>query len=351
MTRRWRVRLAQAVALGATIAVASAVPGQGADEPPPGHPPLPPTGVGQEWLTAGWWSGATQSGISDVSRQRQWVRTGDLLMTAASPLWFESHRTAPAHPATELPEPEDPEAFARECPDEYKQCYVGGSLVNLVSPPGSPHNYGTSPEIVIRTVAFGAVPVEATIQLEQQRAADGTPESLLLRSPQVYLFRPGSNAAGVSKYYDSVLSAGLDVRVNRLVIDGRRVSFVGTCQTQEPARLRLRGKGYRTDDPNVRDPLWETGHFAAAKGGLLEGTLDVGGFGACPTTTGDDLAPLLTATVSGSGNTVRIHTTGPTGCSPLGFPPGTTAPPGTTIDQWREAGCTIPPAPDLPAAE
>lgn len=337
------------VALGATIGFVSAPPGRSADGPHPGHPPLPPLGVGQEWLTGGWWSGATQSGVSDVSRQRQWVRTGDVLMTAAAPFWGENHRRAPANPATELPDPDDPEAFARECPDEYKQCFVAGSMVNLVSPPGSPHNYGTSPEITIRTVAFGAVPVEATIQLEQERAADGTPESILLRSPQVYLFRPGSNVAGVSKYYDSMLDSRLLVRVDRLVIDGRRVDFAGACRTQEPARLRLRGKGFRTDDATVGDPLWETGHFAAAKGGLLEGTLDVGAFDGCRTTTGDDLAPLLTATVSGSGNPVEINTTGPTGCAAV-IPENPPVPPGVTVEQWRAAGCTIPPAPDLPAA-
>lgn len=348
MTKRWRARLAQAAALGAAICLASALPGQGADEPHPGHPPLPAYGLGQEWLAAGWWSGATQSGISEVSRQRQWVRTGDLLMSAAAPIWTENHRRAPADPATDFPDTDDPEAFARECPDEFKSCWVAGSMVNLVSPPGSAHNYGISPEILVRTVSFGAVPVEATIQLEQERAADGTPESILLRSSEVVLFRPGTNAVGVSRYYDSTLNQGLYVRVNSLEIDGRRISFAGACRTQEPARLRVRGKGYREDDPSVGNPLWESGHFTAGAGGLLEGTLDVGAFDGCRTTTGDDLAPLLTASISGPGNAVRIRVTGPTGCGPLGLPSGTTAPPGTTIEQWRDGGCTIPPAPDLP---
>lgn len=351
MTKRWRVRLAQAVALGAAIGVVSALPGQGADGPHPGHPPLPATGLGEEWIAAGWWSGATQSGASDVSRQRQWVRTGDVLMTAAAPLWGENHRRAPANPATEFPELDDPEAFARECPDAYKQCFVAGSMVNLVSPPGAAHNYGISPAIIVRTIAFGAVPVEATIQLEQERTADGGLQSIMLRSSEIVLFRPGSNASGVSRYYDSTLDQGLYVRVKNLEIDGRQVEFSGKCRTAEPARLRVRGKGFRGDDPDLGDPLWESGHFAAGEGGLLEGTLDVGAFDGCRTTTGDDLAPLLTATVSGPGNSVKINTTGPTGCNPLGIPSGSTAAPGTTIGQWRDAGCTIPPAPDLPAAD
>lgn len=274
-----------------------------------------------------------------------------MLMTAASLIWSENHARAPADPATDfpVPDPDDPEAFARECPDEFKQCWVAGAMVNLVSPPGSSNNFGTSPEIIVRTVAFGAVPVEAVIQLEQERTADDLPESILLKNSEVVLFRPGTNRSGVSRFLDSSLALELYVRVKKLEIDGRAVRFTGACRTQEPATLNLEGKGFREDNPNATKPYWDSGYFAVATGGLLEGTVDVGAFDGCRTTTGDDLGPLLTASISSSGKAV-VHTTGPTGCNPLGLPSATTVPPGTTIDQWRDAGCTIPPAPDLPAA-
>lgn len=147
--------------------------------------------------------------------------------------------------------------------------------VYILSPAGSAHPYGEGPKFAVRTLAFGFIPAEATVQIAQQRRG---------RYPVPFRLTGGP----VLSSGDHVLDGAVEVRILALSLDGQRVpELTGVCRSR-PASLRLEaGPGY-----------------LPYGGGELAGTLDVPSFTGCGSRS---LDLLLTSMVSGAGNRVEMR--------------------------------------------
>lgn len=312
--RRWR----RALVLSVVLVVSAQWAATAADDPPeqgpyPGLPKI--TGGGS-------WSGAAQGGITEAAKARQWAQVP--MMVAA----------ARVKNSTILPPGDPTNGYAD-----------GGGLLwtiftFFVSPVGSEDNYGISPKFTVRTVAFGAIPVEATLQLVQRHESNGLPAPIVLSASVLnYNQRLGNQYA---MYGDTTVDDVVTVRVTRLVVDGVDLALGGRCQTAEPGRLSLLGKGWKQPgdvDVNVSAP-WLTGNYFPPGGGVLNGSVDVPAFAGCVTSGGEDVSRLLTSTVSGPDNAVTLNVSGPV-CG-VGI---TAPPPGHTT---TESCGTIPPQIEIP---
>lgn len=312
-------RSRRALALSATALVLGGYASAGAAEGP--YPGLPRPSQN------GGWAGAVQTGIAEASKARQWAHVP---MQAAAAFSYQISFRIP---------PDDP----RETSNERT------NLIYLVAPDGSEHNYGVSPVFSVRTVAFGAVPVKVTAQLIQRRE-NGLPVPIVSSNRQnVYKVIPPGRPSKVEET-DTFISDKITLRVNSLVVDGVDLGLTDRCQTVEPGDLTLFGKGAYSGEPGFdsRYP-WRTGHYLVATGGLLTGTVDVPAFANCLTSRGEDVSRLLTATVSGPGNEVKLHASAPACQRPV--PPMTTGPPPPGATTPEAAGCTpdrIPPEIPIP---
>ncbi|MFE7227518.1 hypothetical protein ACFU7D_22190 [Nocardioides sp. NPDC057577] len=282
--------------------------------------------------------GAALASLAKAETAKQWLRT-PVMVTAFD--FYISPTTASPDPA------------------RYRACSTGGGNVYLVAPSGSPHNYGISPDITVRTLAFGAIPVEATVRLEQRRA-DGLPVPLVGETTTCALNIPD----GGRQALDTVIDDELHTRVTSLVVDGVRIRLGDTCRTAVPGAMHLRGKGYlagwdgnqQVDPPKL--PLWDKGLFNLSTGGRLTGTIDVPRFGGCVTADGDDLSSLLTATVSGSAFPLSTNQGSAFGCTKP-KPGGGTLPPGPGESTVESVPCNpgnaasplIPPALEIPESD
>lgn len=297
-------------------------PGLPALENTPEHPSPP-------WTNQ--WSGGGQGGVSQVSRARQWARVPinvaaiNNRLTTVSPLF-------------------DPEI--------HRSVILTRNLVYFVSPEGAAHNYGLTPPFDVRTVAFGSVPVVASVQVEQQRDAANLPVPIELEATD-FLFRQGKHRPDERFYSDSRVEAAVFVRVVSLAVDGVDVGLLGGCRTRSPGDLVLLGKGAWQNDPDLNGLRpWLSGHYLGSNGGLLSGTLDVPPFGTCRTAGGDDLAPLLSATVSGPDNPVRFNVGRIGACRQI--IDGQPRPPGPGMSTPELANCIsalMAPLPELPAGQ
>ena len=193
-------------------------------------------------------------------------------------------------------------------------------FVNTDVSADSAARFGRTQEFTVRTVAFGSVPVEADIALEQPRNPQNAvlPAILNQRSST---FCPGEGPYSTGSGFNfllsqTVLEGPVSVRITGLRVDGVDVGPLPTCAATE-AQLSLSAPDFYNWDPEPSpEERPDTGnvltarYFNFAKGGLLTGTLDVPGFDGCTTPGGDDLSPLLTAAVSGDGNPVILRTPG-----------------------------------------
>jgi len=205
-------------------------------------------------------------------------------------------------------------------------------FVNTDVDADSAARFGRTQSFTVRTAAFGSVPVEADIALEQPHNDQGTvlPAILGQRASSFcpgegpFATRPPGVAASNNLLSATNLSGTVAVRVTGLRVDGVQVGPLRTCKATD-AQLSLSAPDYYGWDPEptledrpTKGNLLKTKYFNLSLGGLLTGTLDVPGFKSCSTPEGDDLSPLLTAAISGDGNPVTIRSEGlpPTG----GFP-------------------------------
>lgn len=285
--RRRRTLLALAASVVALPLVAA-----NAATPPP-YPGLP-AGEGYQW------AGVAQRGVGESARARQsfWipanVATADVVVSA-------------------IRNPE-PGVSVRT---------ISTNNAFFVSPPGSDDNYGDLEPIVVRSLAFGMIPVEVTVHVSQQRGADGTPVPIPLSTTEDALLVDGAYTV---RSPGSSIETAVDVRLSDLEVDGVPVDLGPDCRTAVPADLTLRSGGYELT-PQEKVSLMSTREgletlYLAGIGGRLTGNLTVPAFVGC-TADGEDLSPLLTTAVSGPDNDVVLQLTGP-GCSQgqLGVPPG-----------------------------
>lgn len=256
-----------------------------------------------DYVNNGAWLNFPQVGMAGSTKSKQWARI-PLSMMAANIIFFYYNR-----PGSDVPGQKVENEFWYDI------------RAFFVSPQGSDRNYGDSALIPVRTVAFGSVPVEATLQVSQKRDARGLPVPLRLKPHDYKVVPPDSNFTSRTVVDSVALNADVIFRVIDLTVDGIDLNLVGTCQTG--AALRLRSKELIVDEPvgysNEQglsklemefDPkVYQYG----IQGGTLTGTLDIPAFSGCGTASGDDLSPLLTAALSGPGNPVSARV-GATNC-------------------------------------
>ncbi|WP_447645003.1 hypothetical protein [Nocardioides zeae] len=261
-------------------------------------------------------------------RSQQWVR---LPTTAVAANAMFANCSGPANPLGE----------DNRCPYPVSADTVDANLFDVaiffVSPDGAARPYGEGPLIPVRTVAFGSIPVEATIQLVQSRDADGLPRALQTTlSDRKTESTPGGGAD--TTYFDAgVLRGEVAVRVVDVAVDGVDVGL-GPCETP-PFDIRLESEaasGPIGQELTWVDPDRSTYGISA---GSFGGTVDIPPMAGCRTETGDDLSAVLSSFLAGPGNPVTVRY-GTLGCFAMdengGLVFGPTPPGATTPD---EAGC------------
>lgn len=181
--------------------------------------------------------------------------------------------------------------------------------VFFVSPADSQRAYGELRPFPVRTMAFGIIPIEATVHLSQQVAPDGLPVPITLRTQETN----SGGVGGVITAPDTTVTADLDVRLDGLTMDGQPVDLGPGCRTAEPAKLDLVGKGFRVlasqRGPLLSTPDFYRQNFTAGAGGRLQGNVTIPAFSGCGVA--EDISALITNAISGPDNPVLLQLTGP----------------------------------------
>jgi hypothetical protein len=310
------------VAAVAALALLPAFSASGAEDPE--HPGLPAP------ENEGTYSGARTVGRTAVERAAQWLRLPQLDLVAF----------------VDNADREVDSTCRRLYP--YSQTQTWHASANLLSPDDAPDAYGHGPEFTVRTVAFGAVPVEARLSIRQPRDSSGLPVPWTLDAP-IKTYCPGLGPhAGPGQVEARTVAATFEgsvrIEVESLRIDGIDVGLAGSCRTVSDAPLDLTSRDYYTLDPHLRPGEqgadWNpstTRYFQGNNGGLLEGTLDIPRFTGC-TTGDDDLSPVLSGLVSSRDNPISVRVSGLSpACVPWESGVGTCTPP----DEME-----LPPAPN-----
>ena len=288
MRRRWLFsRGGMAVLLMA--ALLTTAQSSRADDEPEWYPGLPDS-------TFGGWSTTSQGSMSYARRAKQWFisPTG---MTVA-------------------------EFAIEDEPDDG----TGGESVQtvpaegyFVSPKGAPANYGYLEPMTVRSVGFGMIPVEATVQVSQRRADDfpvPVHARLAARWSPVYTVEGRPTRDYIVA--DTKVSDSFNVQILAVKVDGVDLGLNGDCRTVEPAPVTMVGPGYeikdyyRTGSSDYGEVGWYLEHdpstyFHPIKGGELAGSMTIPPFTGCTTAAGDDLSNLLTLSVSGADNPVKAR--------------------------------------------
>jgi hypothetical protein len=277
-----------------------------ADDDPEWYPGLPD-------LTFGTWSNASQGGLSYARRAKQWFRT-PAAMTAAEV------------------------AVASNDPDNPRLGSIRAEAY-FVSPKGAPENYGYLEPMTVRSVGFGLMPVEATVQVSQRRVG-GYPAPLKVLIRTVYTSTTGGILVNHVAYPSIVITDSLNVRILSVRVDGVDLGLDGDCRTVTPAPVTMHTPAYdRPTDPEAEwyathDP---TTYWSATYGGEMRGSMTIPPFTGCTTAAGDDLSRLMTLSVSGADNPIVARTGWPCGIGVNGAPaPG--APGVSTPKLATEAG-------------
>lgn len=304
-----------AVALSAVL-VLSAQSSQ-ADEWYPGLPD-PEAAYSQAW------QGAAQGGISYAKRAKQWFRSSDAMVNA-----LVNFRT------------------------QQQGRYQYTARAYMVSPEGAPANYGYLPPMTVRSVGFGLIPVEATVQVSQRRE-NGYPIALEAEMGVTQVGADGGTPSGtnpvVSEVADpTVVNDALNVQILAVRVDGVDLALTGDCRTVTPAPVHLVGPGYTRPNPDVpgSDRKWFSEHdpstyFSPFWGGQLNGTMTIPAFTGCTTASGDDLSALMTLSVSGPDNPISARVGWPCAREVTGaawpLAPGQATPKSTLGSGWSPTG-------------
>lgn len=297
-------------------------------------PGLPPQTIPDGGRVGGWY-GTQGDGLSDVARAQQWIRIPAQAVAT----------TGTFGPTTNYP-----------ADDPLGRDFTSTTMpeISLSSPKGAKEGYGIGLPVTVHTLAFGAIPVQVTLRIEQLRDASDLPIPLTGLSEQTHYVTSQQVRPGLmSRTKDEFSMTGrVRVRLISVSVDGVDLGL-RNC-VSPPIGLDLHGKpfweGDPLADPNQHDPAFVAdpasptfaqGSTAAAdwmaargeaalNGGVVTGTIDIPAFFDCLTGSGEDLSPLLTGAVSGPGNPVTIGfgtISGVPGTNPPRSPCGTLAPP------------------------
>lgn len=282
---------------------------------------IPQTSSADDWYpglpdqtTLGTWSNAAQGGMSYAKRAKQWFRTPQTMTTAAFEILVDG-----------------------ASPDGHS---TGGGVHAegyFVSPKGAPANYGYLEPMTVRSVGFGLMPVEATVQVSQRRKNGyPIPVHVLLKYKDVLVPKTGINCPCIDNMTASpvTISDAFNVRILDVKVDGVDMGLSGNCRTSTPAPVTVSSPAYEIDDI-TRYPGYEaewyathdpSTYFHPLHGGELNGSMTIPPFTGCTTKTGDDLSRLMTLSVSGAGNPVSARAAWPCDIAVNGAP--APAPPG-----------------------
>lgn len=241
------------------------------------------------------WSAAAQGGLSYAKRAKQWFRTPDAMVTFV--------------------------ANAANWPQEdNKKRFMSEGQAQMVSPPGAPETYGFMEPVTVRSVGFGLMPVEATVQVSQRRSG-GYPIPMHARIDFVSHLDPVTGKILRQVTDQTTVKDAFNVRILKVRVDGEDLGLTGNCRTVEPAPVTMIGPAYTIEDPD-RYPSYKTDWFRTTDpttffhptfGGQLTGTLTIPAFTGCTTKVGDDLSKLMTLSVSGPDNPVVARVGWPCG--------------------------------------
>lgn len=319
MTRTSVAITAVTLLTGALVAFASSTrPAEAADGPVPGLPAIQCPPIGPQYpegtinscefqqdpdgyATNGSWLNFPQVGRAGSPKAKQWALVPLSMMSTSVIFTYKNWQNGAEGEKTGTEFWYDTQAF-------------------FVSPPGSPAPYGYSAPIPVRTVAFGSVPAEVTLQVRQERDADGLPRPLRFRPHDYTLSRGGVETTSVVE--SASLEARVSVGVTRLEVDGVDVQLGSGCSTGSLGAVNLSTQRLAVDsDPTLADPprnmedvvFDPTVHQYGINGGTFAGSIDIPAFTGCTTASGDDVSALLTAAVSEDGAPLSVRV-GATNC-------------------------------------
>lgn len=293
-----------------------------------GFPSVPCSGPDDPIVNDFGWLNLPQNGITGSVPSKQWGRVPMAMMATATEFGFEF----------------------------YDGPWVSNQTIDLriraffTSPAGSRHNYGDSPLIPVRTVAFGSIPTVVTLQVSQPRKSNGDPipftftsRSRAINFPED---RPDLEFIAQLEKDPQPLRSLVEVKVVRVDVDGVDVRLGTTCTTGPTANLFLTTrpttveikKGEGEGDP-VAQRTNPDESFYSASGGSLHGSIDIPAFQGCMTQSGDDLSPLLTSAISGKSNPISAKT-GIVSCAVFGADGRSNPnPPGVNSPYDPQSGC------------
>ncbi len=316
---RFTGRLVKAVLVVGLLLTAASLPSSAAEDPE--YPGLPLHRGGGGWL------GPRATGINEVASAKQWVRLPPMFVAAFNRL------TGGASDDT-----------CRRLWPYMRTTTYSAPLYFISTSSAAPSRYGYVGPFLVRTVAFGTIPVEAEVLVAQPRDADDLPVGYEI-SQSANAFCPGlgphAGPDDVEVYSPAVrLDAPVDISITGLRVDGVDLRLAGECRPRERSVMRLAGfDSYNLDPdrshgvvrpPGMDDETWlmMAPNFSFIGGGLLSGSVDIAPFGGCRTASGEDVSALVSATVSGPGNRVQVRSEG--------------------IEGYRGVGCISDPAPCQP---
>lgn len=285
-----RRRLAAALA---ALALLPAVAASAAEDPElPGLP----------LLKNGQWDGVASQGITEATKAKQWLRLPPMRLATFT---YNQPRSGDDKTCTRTPPYSTVKDFEADV---------------FIMPTDGSGGYGSSPTFTVRSLAFGAVPVEVTLRVHQERAEDGLPRPWRVHAP-TYTFCIGREphpVSGLGREFHSPsnsLVGTQSLSVERVVVDGVDLRVSEQCGT-DPSPIHLAGREYFSQAPDNRPDEttgtwdWKTSrYYLGPEGGLLEGTVDIPPFHGC-TTPDDDVSAMLTGLVSSSNNPISVRASG-----------------------------------------
>jgi len=288
--RRRRLLFRGGIAVLLMAALLATAQSSQADDEPDWYPGLPNSTFGQ-------YASTSQGSMAYAKRAKQWFISPTGMVTA-------EYITENA--------PED----AGNGPDETSHVLVPAEGY-FVSPKGAPANYGYLEAMTVRSVGFGMIPVEATVQVSQRRANGlPIPVRVVLDGNNV-MYVDGGRRVKDYTVKETKVSDSFNVQILDVKVDGVDLELNGDCRTVEPAPVSMVGPGYVILDydrtANYGEQDWYLEHdistyYNPIKGGELTGTMTIPPFTGCTTKAGDDLSRLMTLSVSGPDNPVKART-------------------------------------------
>lgn len=302
-----RTLIARATRVAAAVLVLGGVGLQsGSAAEDPRYPGLPAfSGTGD-------WVGPRAMGNSYVGQAQQWVRLPPLVIGA-----FNRQTVKKQDTSCGIYFP-------------YKNTTDFHATGFLRSSKGASEPWGIVGPFTTRTLAFGSIPVEASIELRQVRDGENLPVGLEIKQKIAEFcsgqgpFPPNPALGNYNDYwFPATVEGRMAVSVTSLKVDGVDLDLKAGCGTAGPGEVALKGREWYSRNPENlipgvspnstvlgAEPHLTTPYFGLANGGLLEGTVNIPDFAGCVTAQGEDMSRLLTATVSGGENRLTMRSLG-----------------------------------------